>query len=146
MIFEDSQIINNFIFEVGNSLQGIIQIYQSNYFIYDNQMVLNIGCQLNNINNNNQKLAIQVLDRNCYSINQPYKLLGHSKMRLKLINQMGWQIIQIPFFEWEILLEPEQKKAYLKRKIQKYLIQQSHNQNQKFVIFGSAENVEVVPK
>ena len=44
--------------------------------------------------------------------------LGRTRLRNRLLSQLGWHVVPIPFFEWRPLRgQPEQEDAYVKRKL-----------------------------
>ena len=45
--------------------------------------------------------------------------LGHTRLRDRLLSAMGWHVMSIPFFEWDRLHQPEQRDAYVERRLQR---------------------------
>ena len=43
--------------------------------------------------------------------------LGHTRLRDRLLSAMGWQVVSIPFFDWDRLHQPEQMDAYVKHRL-----------------------------
>jgi hypothetical protein len=43
--------------------------------------------------------------------------LGLSRLRHRLLSAMGWHVVSVPFFEWDVLRKPEQKDAYVERRL-----------------------------
>jgi hypothetical protein len=43
--------------------------------------------------------------------------LGHTRLRDRLLSAMGWQVVSIPFFEWERLLQIHERDAYVERRV-----------------------------
>ncbi len=43
--------------------------------------------------------------------------LGHTRLRDRLLSAMGWQVVSIPFFEWDRLHQQEQMDAYVKQRL-----------------------------
>jgi very-short-patch-repair endonuclease len=45
--------------------------------------------------------------------------LGHTRLRDRLLSAMGWQVVSIPFFEWDGLQQPAKMDAYVKQRLSK---------------------------
>ena len=45
--------------------------------------------------------------------------LGHTRLRDRLLSAMGWHVVSIPFFEWGRLHQPEQRDAYVERRVRR---------------------------
>jgi very-short-patch-repair endonuclease len=45
--------------------------------------------------------------------------LGHTRLRDRLLSAMGWQVVSIPFFEWDRLHQQEQMDAYVRQRLLK---------------------------
>ena len=43
--------------------------------------------------------------------------LGHTRLRDRLLCAIGWQVVSIPFFDWDGLHHPEQMDAYVKLRL-----------------------------
>ena len=43
--------------------------------------------------------------------------LGHTGLRDRLLSAMGWQVVSIPFFEWDRLHQPEQMDTYVRQRL-----------------------------
>jgi hypothetical protein len=43
--------------------------------------------------------------------------LGHTRLRDRLLSAMGWQVVSIPFFEWDRLHQQEQMDAYVRQRL-----------------------------
>jgi hypothetical protein len=43
--------------------------------------------------------------------------LGHTLLRDRLLSAIGWQVVSIPFFEWDPLRRAEQQNAYVTRRL-----------------------------
>jgi hypothetical protein len=44
--------------------------------------------------------------------------LGHTRLRDRLLSAMGWQVVSIPFFDWDRLHHrPEQMDAYIQQRL-----------------------------
>jgi hypothetical protein len=41
----------------------------------------------------------------------------HTRLRNRLLSAMGWQVVSIPFFEWDRLHQPEQMDAYVQHRL-----------------------------
>ena len=46
--------------------------------------------------------------------------LGHTRLRDRLLSAMGWHVVSIPFFEWDMLHQPEQRDAYVNQRLSKH--------------------------
>jgi len=46
----------------------------------------------------------------------PPRMLGRTKLKQRLLVRFGWQLVQVPFWEWQMLPDT-QKQAYLLEKI-----------------------------
>lgn len=53
-----------------------------------------------------------------YTLTRPYRLLGRSVLRIKLLSSLGLQILKIPFFEWGAETTQDTKMSYLAKKLQ----------------------------
>jgi hypothetical protein len=43
--------------------------------------------------------------------------LGHTRLRDRLLSAMGWQVVSIPFFDWDRLQQPAKMDAYVKQRL-----------------------------
>jgi hypothetical protein len=43
--------------------------------------------------------------------------LGHTRLRDRLLSAMGWQVVSIPFFEWDRLHQQEPMDAYVRQRL-----------------------------
>ena len=43
--------------------------------------------------------------------------LGHTRLRDRLLSAMGWQVVSIPFFDWDRLHQQEQMDAYVRQRL-----------------------------
>jgi hypothetical protein len=45
--------------------------------------------------------------------------LGHTRLRDRLLSAMGWHVVSIPFFEWDLLHQTEQRDAYVECRVRR---------------------------
>lgn len=45
------------------------------------------------------------------------RLLGHSVMKHRHLRLLGYQVVSVPWFEWDSLLGPPRKHEYLQQRI-----------------------------
>ena len=43
--------------------------------------------------------------------------LGHTRLRDRLLSAMGWQVVSVPFFDWDRLHQQEQMDAYVRQRL-----------------------------
>ena len=55
--------------------------------------------------------------------------LGHTRLRDRLLSEMGWHVVSIPFFEWDRLQRTEQRDAYVKRLYRNILVECRDNED-----------------
>ena len=62
-------------------------------------------------------MAIEVDGPYHFSINQPYINLGTTLARNRLLAYHGFELVQVPFFEWNDCKSESDKREYLKAKL-----------------------------
>eukprot|EP00123_Amoebidium_parasiticum_P006867 comp17711_c1_seq1/m.17612 comp17711_c1_seq1/g.17612 ORF comp17711_c1_seq1/g.17612 comp17711_c1_seq1/m.17612 type:complete len:1006 (-) comp17711_c1_seq1:487-3504(-) len=45
-------------------------------------------------------------------------MMGSTFLKQRLLNESGWRVASVPWWEWEILETPERKMAYLRRRVE----------------------------
>jgi very-short-patch-repair endonuclease len=63
-----------------------------------------------------RRIAIEVDGPSHFTTNT-LEPLGHTRLRDRLLSAMGWQVVSIPFFEWDGLHQKEQRDAYVERRL-----------------------------
>eukprot|EP01026_Neomeris_dumetosa_P043557 TRINITY_DN3657_c0_g1_i2.p1 TRINITY_DN3657_c0_g1~~TRINITY_DN3657_c0_g1_i2.p1 ORF type:complete len:372 (+),score=34.40 TRINITY_DN3657_c0_g1_i2:154-1116(+) len=63
--------------------------------VCDDQLVVHVQVEMNN-----QKVAVQTLTRAAYTSSQPIQLMGTAKAYLKVLERLGWKVVEVSAFEW----------------------------------------------
>eukprot|EP01024_Parvocaulis_polyphysoides_P038394 TRINITY_DN34471_c2_g2_i1.p1 TRINITY_DN34471_c2_g2~~TRINITY_DN34471_c2_g2_i1.p1 ORF type:complete len:283 (+),score=63.28 TRINITY_DN34471_c2_g2_i1:2-850(+) len=64
-----------------------------------------------------RKIAVEADGPFHYSVNAPYVQLRTSFIRNKILESFGWEVVVIPFYEWDQFEQRGDKKLYLMSKI-----------------------------
>ena len=59
------------------------------------------------------KVAVEVDGPWHFTRNKPFTLLGHTTIRNRSLQQRGWQLLSVPFYDWYGLNGQEAKSSYL---------------------------------
>eukprot|EP01026_Neomeris_dumetosa_P018107 TRINITY_DN17093_c0_g3_i2.p1 TRINITY_DN17093_c0_g3~~TRINITY_DN17093_c0_g3_i2.p1 ORF type:complete len:550 (-),score=48.53 TRINITY_DN17093_c0_g3_i2:313-1815(-) len=70
-----------------------------------------------------QKLAIEADGPDHFTSNFPCYVTHKTLIRDKLLQNLGYKVVSIPFYEWKMLIEHDREQQYLKKKIQQALKQ-----------------------
>ena len=54
----------------------------------------------------------------CVSMCVHCRLLGHSLMKHRHLRQLGYRVVSVPWFEWDLLYGSTQKHEYLQQRIE----------------------------
>lgn len=44
--------------------------------------------------------------------------LGHTSLKLRHLQGLGWKVLSVPFYEWDELVGPHEKQSYLRERLQ----------------------------
>mmetsp|Transcript_45359 Transcript_45359/g.86745 ORF Transcript_45359/g.86745 Transcript_45359/m.86745 type:complete len:274 (-) Transcript_45359:27-848(-) len=64
-----------------------------------------------------QQLVVEVDGPTHFTVNQPYKDLGKTLLRKRLLSGYGWHVLSVPFFEWQVFSDEEARQEYLEMRV-----------------------------
>lgn len=62
-------------------------------------------------------LAIEVDGPHHFTQTQPYKVLGPTALRTRLLEAQGFHVVSVPYFEWEAIASEDGRMQYLQQKL-----------------------------
>eukprot|EP01025_Chloroclados_australasicus_P010337 TRINITY_DN14170_c0_g1_i2.p1 TRINITY_DN14170_c0_g1~~TRINITY_DN14170_c0_g1_i2.p1 ORF type:complete len:386 (+),score=32.75 TRINITY_DN14170_c0_g1_i2:29-1186(+) len=98
---------------------GFSNSYQTEYLLEDIGIVLDIFIQIGRT-----KVAIMLNGPDDYCRNDPTQMLGLTHARNALIRGAGWELVQVPKYEWIMIMNSHDKRLYIQRKLKKYITQE----------------------
>ena len=95
--------------EVGESLRRLGVSHELEYITADGLFSIELAIV-------DRRVALE-FDGPSHFTRNTLEPLGHSRLRDRLLSAMGWQVVSIPFFDWDKLHQPEQMDAYVKQRL-----------------------------
>ena len=66
----------------------------------------------------NSPIAIEVDGPSHFTSNRPYLELGHTALKTRFLRALGWEVLRVPFFEWDELIgSREGQRQYMERRL-----------------------------
>eukprot|EP01025_Chloroclados_australasicus_P045513 TRINITY_DN4983_c0_g2_i1.p1 TRINITY_DN4983_c0_g2~~TRINITY_DN4983_c0_g2_i1.p1 ORF type:complete len:225 (-),score=31.36 TRINITY_DN4983_c0_g2_i1:243-917(-) len=66
----------------------------------------------------NRRIAVFVNGPRRYTVNKPYKKMKDLPLFQRMVQSYGWEVVDVPFFEWIELSQVVQRRMYLEQKLQ----------------------------
>ena len=95
--------------EVGESLQRLGVAHELEHITADGLFSIDLAIV-------DRRIALE-FDGPSHFTRNTLEPLGHTRLRDRLLSAMGWQVVSIPFFDWDGLHQPEQMDAYVKQRL-----------------------------
>jgi very-short-patch-repair endonuclease len=95
--------------QVGESLRRLGISHELEYTTADGLFSIDLAVV-------DRRIAIEVDGPSHFTVNT-LEPLGHTRLRDRLLSAMGWQVVSVPFFEWDKLQRPEQMDSYVEHRV-----------------------------
>ena len=95
--------------QVGESLRRLGISHELEYTTADGLFSIDLAIV-------DRRIAIEVDGPSHFTVNT-LEPLGHTRLRDRLLSAMGWQVVSVPFFEWDKLQRPEQMDSYVEHRV-----------------------------
>ena len=95
--------------EVGESLRRLGISHELEYTTADGLFSIDLAVV-------DRRIAIEYDGPSHFTMNT-LEPLGHTRLRDRLLSAMGWQVVSVPFFEWDKLQRPEQMDSYVEHRV-----------------------------
>eukprot|EP01026_Neomeris_dumetosa_P079286 TRINITY_DN86382_c0_g1_i2.p2 TRINITY_DN86382_c0_g1~~TRINITY_DN86382_c0_g1_i2.p2 ORF type:complete len:130 (-),score=19.09 TRINITY_DN86382_c0_g1_i2:107-496(-) len=66
-----------------------------------------------------QLLAIQAEDESFFSVSEPKAVVFKKIFQQQLLENRGFTVVSVPFYEWDLQTTQQSKESYLARKLEK---------------------------
>jgi hypothetical protein len=96
--------------EVGRSLRRLGISHELEYITADGLFSIDLAIV-------DQRVALE-FDGPSHLTANTLEPLGHTRLRDRLLSAMGWQVLSIPFVEWDKLLQDQDKDEYVECRVQ----------------------------
>eukprot|EP01023_Acetabularia_acetabulum_P038092 TRINITY_DN36412_c0_g1_i1.p3 TRINITY_DN36412_c0_g1~~TRINITY_DN36412_c0_g1_i1.p3 ORF type:complete len:118 (-),score=23.42 TRINITY_DN36412_c0_g1_i1:89-442(-) len=95
---------------------GFSNSYSTEYLVENIGVIVDIYVQIGRI-----KVGVMLNCAEDYCRNDPTHLLGETVARNRVLQNAGWEIVQIPMYEWVVMMSSHDKRLYLQRKLKKFI-------------------------
>jgi hypothetical protein len=95
--------------EVGDALQRIGVAHELEHITADGLFSIDLAIV-------DRRVALE-FDGPSHFTRNTLEPLGHTRLRDRLLSAMGWQVVSIPFYEWDRLHQQEQMDAYVRQRL-----------------------------
>jgi hypothetical protein len=95
--------------EVGESLHRLGVVHELEHITADGLFSIDLAIV-------DRRIALE-FDGPSHFTRNTLEPLGHTRLRDRLLSAMGWQVVSIPFFEWDRLHHQEQMDAYVMQRL-----------------------------